>query len=122
MSMGDRGWRDSQENYCDGYVLNIAGSTATALQGQDYKQPACIFAISFTPGESVTTGDISFLNGSATADTNPQIWRAVISSGTVAFPPYVVDFARGLVFDTGIIVSATTVTGALSVQYKSRYS
>lgn len=122
MSMGDRGWRDSQENYADGYVINISGTTATAIQGIDYKQPAAIFGISFTPGEAGTTGDISFLNGSATGDTNPQVWRAVVSSGTVTFQPYVFEFTRGLVFDTGIIVSATTVTGALSILYKSRYS
>ena len=122
MSMGDRGWRDSTENYCDGYVLNVAGTTATALQGQDYKQPAAIFGISFTPGEAGTTGDISILDGSATADTNPQTWRSIVSSGTVTFQSYIFEFPRGLVFNTGIIVSATTVTGALSILYKSRYS
>lgn len=122
MSMGDRGWRDSTENYCDSYVLNIAGSSATAMLGRDYLQPVVLFGISFTPGEAGTTGDISFLNGSATADTNTQLWRAIVSSGTVTFQSYVYEFPRGLVFDTGLIVSATTVTGALSLLYKSRYT
>lgn len=122
MSMGDRGWRDSTENYCDSYVINIAGTTATAIQGQDYKQPAALFGISFTPGEAGTTGDIVLRDGSATADSDAQAWRTVVSSGTVTFQSYVFEFTRGLTFNSGIVVSATTVTGALSLLYKPRYS
>lgn len=122
MGMGDRGFRDSTENYCDSYVINISGSTATAVQGIDYKQPAAIFGFSFTPGEAGTTGDVVLLDGSATADANPQVWRAVISSGTVNFPQYGLMFARPLLVTAGIIVSATTVTGAFSLLFKPRYA
>lgn len=122
MSMGDRGWRDSTENYCDSYVLKVSGSTATGLLGQGIVQPIALFGISVTPTEAGTTGLVDILDSSATANADPTVWSVGIASGTVTFPNYVFEFPRGLALTAGLVITATTVTGSISLLYKPRYS
>lgn len=122
MSLGDRGWRDSAENYCDGYVINVAGTTATAVMGVDYKQPVALLGFTVSVNPSVASGDVVILDGSATGDSNPQKWRIVIASAANQTFSHTQLFARPLAMDSGLIVSATTVTGAISLLYKPRYS
>ena len=121
MSMGDRGWRDSTENYCDGYTLDVNGSTATAVQGNTYKQPAAIFGISVTLNTSIGSGEVAINDSSATGDADPEVWSIAIASGTVPYT-YTAMFPRGLACNNGIVVTATTVTGDVVLLYKSRYS
>lgn len=121
MSMADRGWRDSTENYADSYVLNVTGTTATALMGQDYKQPVALVGISITLNTSVGSGDVVLRDGSATGDADSQAWRLVVASGNNGPFHATTMFARPLAFNSGIVVSATTVTGSISLLYKARY-
>lgn len=121
MSMADRGWRDSTENYADGYVINISGSTATAVNGIDFLQPVALVGITVAVNPSVASGDVVILDGSATADTNPQKWRVVVASAASQVYNCNVMFPRPLALNSGLIVSATTVTGAVSLLYKTRY-
>lgn len=122
MSMAERGWRDSTENYCDGYKLTVNGSTATAVNGQDYKQPTAVFGLSITINTSVGSGLVTLVDGSATADAgDSRKWQVDLASGNGGPYTYQVAFARGLVFDTGLIISASTITGSVSLLYKPRY-
>lgn len=121
MGISERGWTDRIENYCDGWTKRIIGTTSTAVLGQDYAQPAVVYAITVSFNTSVGSGDVVLVDGSATGDANDaRRWTIHLASGanraveTVPFP-------RGLVFETGLIVSATTVTGSVSLLYKPRY-
>jgi len=126
MSLAGRTWHDSTENYCDGYVLKVSGSTATAILGNSYSQPVSIFGISITVNSEVSTGLVDFRDSSATGDNDPTIWSVRITSGSIVgvagFQQYVMPFYRGLTFNNGIVITATTVTGSISVLYKARYS
>lgn len=121
MSMGDRGWRDSTENYCDPYVIKINGSTATAIQGNSYKQPAAIFGFSVSVNPSVATGQVDIIDSSATGDADATVWSCIIASGATPYD-YTFPFPRGLACNNGIVITATTVTGSINLLYKSRYS
>jgi len=122
MSMGDRGWRDSTENYCDGYALKVVGSTATAILGNSYSQPMALFAISVAANPSVGSGLVDFIDSSATGDADTTIWSVKIASGNSdGFQAYTMAFPRGLALNNGLVITATTVTGSISVLYKARY-
>ena len=122
MGLGDRGWSDKLENYADSYLLALTATTVTAIQGQDYKQPAVVYSLSICVNPSTGSGDVTLVDGSATADSgDTRKIRVAISSAISQNFAYHAAFPRGIAFNTGIIVSATTCTGAITVTYKSRY-
>lgn len=122
MSLGDRGFRDSTENYCDSYIWNINGSSATGVLGQAISQPIAVFGISVTLNAAVGSGDFSLVDASSTGDTTPVLWKVTVSSGSAAGYRYDFPFPRGLAFNNGLVLSAATVTGTICVLLKARYS
>lgn len=122
MSMGDRGWRDSTENYCDGYTLKVNGSTATAIIANSFSQPATIFGISVSVNPAIGSGQVDIRDSSATGDNDTTVWSIIVASAASQTYTYVMPFPRGLACNNGIVVTATTVTGSISLLYKARYS
>ena len=123
MPIAERGWSDRNENYADSYSKAIVGTTATAIMGVDYTQPAVIYSLSVYVGNAGATGDVMLVDGSATGDAgDTRVLRVHIASGAGGEQGRHLIFPRGLIFDKGIIVSATTVTGAVSLTYKPRYA
>lgn len=123
MGIGNRSWNDKNENYTDAYTLRISGTTATAIMGKDYKQPAVVYGLTFSCNPIVGSGDIVLVDGSATADSgDSRLFICTIATATNSTPfVQCVNFLKGLVFNSGIIVSATTVSGAINLEYKPRY-
>lgn len=128
MPMAERSWNDSRENYVDGYVLDFTATTVTAInssgQSPYLSRPIVLFGITVTLSQAGASGDIALVDGTASADTgDTRKWRGVISSAitTDRNNAFHVGFPRGLFFDKGIMVSATTVTGAISLQYMNRF-
>lgn len=118
----DRTWADRIENYADGYLLAVAGTTATGAHGTDLKQPMVVYSVTLTLNASLGSGDVSLVDGSATGDAgDTRRFRAVVASAAGASFSAHYMFPRGMVFDTGLLVSATTVTGAVTLTYKMRY-
>lgn len=124
MALGDRGWTDRAENYVDSYVKSVAASTADNVMGIDVNQPVVVFSVTIAHSQALASGDLTLVDTSATGDAGTAKFRAVIASAaTTSRPgPFHVAFPRGIYFDSGLIVSATDVTGAITVTYKPRYS
>ena len=126
MGMAERSWADNKENYADGYTLSLNASTADNVIGIDIKRPVVVYSITLTPSQNNASGEVALVDGSATGDSGDtrKFRFTVTSGGTTTRNPAVLhaDFPRGIVFETGLIVSAATCTGALSISYKPRYS
>ena len=120
-NMGNRGWNDKLENYCDGYVIKVVGSTATAIQGDSYIQPAAIYGLSIAVNPSVGSGLVDIIDSSATGNADTTVWSVRIASGADKSTFYHMNFPRGLACNNGIVVTATTITGSISLLYKPRY-
>jgi len=127
MPLGDRGWNDRQENYADGYLLNVVGTTATGLDSSGdspYRsRPLVVYSVTVTVNPAVGSGDVALIDGTATADSgDTRLFRCKVASGAGQVFAEHFAFPRGLVFDKGLIVSATTVTGDIGITYKQRYA
>lgn len=127
MALGDRSWSDRSENYADGYLLAVAGTTATAINSSGNSpylaRPVVVYSLTVSVNPSVGSGDVSLVDGTASADAgDTRRFRVIIASGVGTQVAEHFEFPRGIVFDAGLIVSATTVTGAISLTYKNRYS
>lgn len=124
MGLGDAGWNDRVENYADGWTKRVTASTAENLVTTgNIKQPVVVYSITVTVSQGATvSGDVSLVDTSATADAGTARWRGVISSASPNAGMLHADFPRGMRFDDGVVVSATAVTGAISITYKPRYS
>jgi len=127
MPIGDRGWSDRQENYADAYTLLVVGTTATAINSSGdspYKlQPIVLYSVTVTVNPAVGSGDIALIDGTASADSgDARLFRCNVASAAASVFEAHFPFPRGMVFDKGIIVSATTITGAINMTYKNRYS
>ena len=125
MGLSESGWSDRVENYADMWSLNVNGTTATAVQGGDSTgdsiQPTILYSISISVNPSVGSGDVTIKDGPGTATAGTQVHRAVIASAASQTFEQSVSFPRGLICTGGIIVSATTVTGSISLTFKQRY-
>lgn len=123
MSMGNRSWDDKKENYADMYVKTVAVSTAENMVGVDLKGPVVIYSITIAHSQANASGEIALIDASATADVTPVKFRARIASAatTDRQSPAHYDFPRGIFFDTGVIVSAATLTADINVSYYKRY-
>lgn len=119
MTMGDRGWRDSTENYCDYWSLTIVGSTATAISGQGLQAIALVGG-SITVNPGTASGSIQILDSSATANADPVVATFNISTGTQSYV-LPLTFARPVALNNGLVVTAATVTGSINLVYKVRY-
>lgn len=121
MPFGDRGWRDSIENYCDGYVLKVNGSTATSAPGAG-SAPVALYAISITVNPSVGSGQVDIIDSSATANADTTVWSVAIPSAASQVFSYEAMLPRGLALNNGLVITATTITGSISLLYKQRYN
>lgn len=124
MSLGDRGWADRYENYADGWTKSLAVSTAENVLGVDVNQPVVVYSITIAPSQNNASGEIALVDGSATGDSgDTRRFRYTIASAATTDRPSGLhcDFPRGIVFDTGLIVSGATMTGSVSLTYKARY-
>lgn len=124
MGIGDRGWSDRSENYADGYTISVNGTTATAIiaSAGDVLSPAVLYSITVSVNPAVGSGEVALLDTSATGDATGQKYRVRIASAASQVFHNTDSFPRGLVFEKGIVVSALTVSGAISLTYKARYS
>lgn len=123
MPLGDRSWRDSTENYVDAYTIRVNGTTATGVSGTDLAQPHVVYSVTLAVSQAGSTGDFALVDGSATGDSgDARIFRTRVASGTSGERTQHFAFPRGLVCDTGLIVSATTITGDVTIGYKRRYA
>jgi len=126
MGIGERSWMDRTENYADGYTLTINASTADNVLGVDIKAPVVVYSLTVACSQANASGEVALVDGSATADSgDTRRFRAVMTSAGATTKPrgwMHADFPRGLVFETGLIVSAATCTGAVNITYKRRYS
>lgn len=122
MSLGNKSWNDKVENYGDGYNLVLSGTIATGVYGTQLQQPVVVYAITVTLSQNAgASGSVVLVDGSATADSgDPRRFTSVFASGQNSV--LVQNFPRGIVFNSGCIVSATTVTGALNLNCIARYS
>jgi hypothetical protein len=129
MGLGEASWHDSNENYADGWTKFVSASTAenvvgVLIGGTDYKQPVVVYSITVAASQAVASGEVVLVDGSATGDSgDTRRFRCVIASAatTDRQGPAHFDFPRGIRFDTGLIVSAATLTAAISLTYKPRY-
>lgn len=125
MGLGDAGWNDRKENYADGYTKSVAASTAENVVGIDIKQPVVVYSITIAASQNNASGEVALVDGSATGDSgDTRRFRAVVASAatTDRQGAFHCDFPRGIKFETGLIVSAATLTGAVSLSYKPRYA
>ena len=126
MPMAEKSWNDRNENYADGWRKVLTATTAdSVITTGDEVRPAVVYSVTVSVSQTNASGDIVLVDGSATGDSgDTRRWSAVIASGVSTDRNVGVihaDFPRGIVFDTGLIVSATTVTGHISITYKMRY-
>ena len=122
MPLGNDRWSDSKENYVHGYYKSIVGTTSTAILGNDYLQPVVVFSLTVAIGNAGATGEVSLIDSSATADTDGTTRIATkIASGAGGEMGRHIAFARGVIFNKGVVVSATTITGNISISYRPRY-
>lgn len=122
MPFGDKSWSDRAENYAGGYTKNITGTTSTTVMEVDYTQPAVVYSFTVAVGNAGATGEVSLIDGSATADTDTTMFAMKVASGLGEQGTQHFTFPRGISFDKGIVISATTVTGNVSLTYKRRYA
>lgn len=126
MGMSELSWSDRQENYADGtYTKKTNVSTADNIMGIDTKRPIVLWSITISPTVRLTTGDISLVDTSATGDAGTQRFVFSVASGATTTLPdggTHCDFPRGIVFQNGLVVSATTVTAGIALTYKARYN
>lgn len=123
MGISERGWNDRLENYTDIYTLDVAGSVTTALN-IDVSQPVVVYSISVLGNTSVASGDVTLRDASSTAAVvaGDRKHHTVLASAAQSQSFYFADsFPKGVVFNNGIVVSASTVTGAINISYKLRY-
>ena len=126
MGIAERSWCDSRENYADGWRKVLTASTAdSVITTGDEVRPAVVYSITLSVSQNNASGDLSLVDGSASGDSgDTRKWSVQIASGATTDRNLGVihaDFPRGLVFDTGLIVSAATVTGHVAITYKMRY-
>jgi len=120
--LAGQGWVDSMENYAQGYTINIKGSTATAAHlSEDVTIPCALYAITLSLNPSVGSGEVTLKNGKGTATAGSNIWTADIASAASSTYHLHATFPRGMVFSSGIIVSAVTITGNVNLLFKQRY-
>ena len=120
--LAGQSWLDSQENYAQGYTINIKGTTATAAHlSEDVTIPCALYAVTLALNPSVGSGEVTLKNGKGTATAGSNVWTAEIASA--ASQTYVLHatFPRGMIFSSGLIVSAATITGSVSLLFKQRY-
>lgn len=127
-TLGENGWNDRLENYADGYTRNFTLSTAdNVIVSGNWAQPAVVYSVTLTISQNGASGDFVLVDGSATADSgDTRKWRAIFASGAAVATNrdevmLHATFPRGIVFNTGLIVSAATLTGACSISYKARF-
>ena len=117
-----QGWSDSRENYVDGYTIDIKGTTATAAHfSEDVTIPCALYSITLALNPSIGSGEVTLKNGKGTATAGDNKWTAKIASAASQVYMLHATFPRGVVFSSGIIVSAATITGNVSLSFKQRY-
>lgn len=125
MAIADRGWSDRAENYVDSWALAISGTTATAINSSGNSpyldQPIVIYSLTVSVNPAVGSGDVSLIDSTSSGDVTPLMVRMVIASAASQTYTETISFPRGLVFGSGVLVSATTITGAVTISYKDRY-
>lgn len=126
MSMAENGWNDRQENYADGWRKVLTATTAdSVVTTGDEVRPVVVYSVTLSVSQNNASGDISLIDGSASGDAgDTRRWSWMVASGATTerdVGGLHATFPRGIVFDTGLIVSATTVTGHISITYKARY-
>lgn len=122
MSLGDRSWSDRAENYVDGYTINIKGTTATAAVAViDQTHPAVVYSLSVSVNPAVGSGEVSLRNGPGTATAGDTIYAVNVASAASSIYEHIMAFPRGVVFASGIVISATTISGSVNLTYKQRY-
>lgn len=120
--LAGQSWVDSIENYAEGYTINIKGSTATAVHlSNDVTIPCALYAITLSLNPSVGSGEVTLKNGRGTASAGDNKWTAEIASAASQVYSLHAVFPRGMVFASGLIVSAATITGSVNLLYKQRY-
>jgi hypothetical protein len=124
MGMAERTWQDRAENYADGYSKQLTASTAENVIGIDVKRPVVVYSVTLCPSQNNASGEVVLVDGSATGDSgDSRRFRVTVASAATTDRQGIAhaDFPRGIVFETGLIVSAATCTGALNISYKPRY-
>lgn len=125
MGFSKKSWSDNDENYADGYTRLFSVSTAdNVIATGNVAGKAVVYSVTLSLSQSNASGDFALVDGSATADSgDDRKFRVVIASAATTERSNVLhaDFPRGIVFETGLIVSAATITGAVSITYKQRY-
>ena len=126
MPMAENGWSDRAENYADGWRKVLTATTAdSVITTGDEIRPAVVYSVTLSVSQTNASGDLSLVDGSASGDSgDTRKWSCAIASGVTTDRNVGVihaDFPRGIVFNYGLIVSATTVTGHVAITYRSRY-
>ena len=122
-TLADRSWSDRNENYADGYARAITLSTAENLIGIDIAAPVVVYSVTLSVSQANASGLLSLVDSSATADAGTAKVNFVVASGGTTerdLGSVHAAFPRGIVFDNGVIVSGTTVTGYVTITYKRR--
>lgn len=124
MGLAENFWKDRQENYADGFTKTFTASTAENVLGIDIARPVIVYSVAFTVSQNNASGELALVDGSATADsgdTRKARWR-VASGGTTErdLGGLSNTFPRGMIFQTGLIVSAATLTGDVTITYRPR--
>ena len=120
--LAGQSWLDSQENYVKGYSITVNGTTATAAHlDEDVTIPCAVYSVTLTLNPSVGSGEITLKDGKGTATAGSVVWRARIASAASQTYQLTQDFPRGVVFASGLIVSALTVSGTVNLTFAQRY-
>lgn len=123
-NLADRGWADRHENYADGFSRTFTVTTAENFLGVDLSQPVVIYSVTLTVSQNNASGDFALVDTSATGDAGTARLRFTIASGATTdrnANGFSVSFPRGMVFNDGCVISATNVTGSVTMTYKARY-
>lgn len=125
MGLAENGWEDRRENYADGaYTKILDVSTADNIMGIDVKRPIVLYNVVLSPSQTNASGMLTLVDTSATGDAGTQKFVYVITSAatTSRQSGVSIEFPRGLVFNDGLVVSALTLSGGVTLVYKARHS
>lgn len=124
MALAEDFWKDKDENYARGKAFTFNLSTAENINGIDVARPTVVYSLTMTVSQNNASGEIALVDGSATGDSgDTRLARFRVASGGTTerdLGGIHANFPRGILFNTGLIVSAATLTGDVVISYRPR--
>ena len=99
-----------REMNAEGWWKTVTAAEVTAVDGEARLVPAVLYSVTLTSigGDAAS---VKLADASSTADATPIVFiGSVDGSGSTHF-----EFPKGIIFDKGIIMSATATAGGVSL-------